>query len=91
MPKIKDQPRFVIECDCGHPAHTAFITYNAETGLFFMNVNLLTGGIITRLKSAFRYIFSNESNYGEYCEIVLNEEEAQALATFLSNNLGKES
>jgi len=76
-----------VECSCEDPAHVIRITSIAKkndepyTNLMTVEINMAHHrNWWQRLKTGLKYIFGRgESNYGDYAEILLNEENVRDL------------
>jgi len=90
---MKTEELFLI-CDCSSPEHHLnfrFLHFDDEryagdeTGAIYVSTFLNTyRGIFKRIWIAIKYIFGYKSKYGEWDEIILNDEKRERLRRYLN-------
>lgn len=68
--------RDLFVCKCGSPQHQLIVSYDLNLDdLIYVHVHLTPLPLWKRVIHGIMYIFGKESIYGEFEEIILNEEE----------------
>lgn len=60
-------------CECLSPHHRIMFIYWPDEDEVYVTVNLHTGNLWHRIKTAIKYIFGKTSPYGEFDEIILRK------------------
>lgn len=81
---IKHDEFFV--CDCHSIEHIIHFQYrdNDDTNLIYVAYHLQSDSLWERIKTAIKHILGHRSKYGDFGELLLNEDDAKRLAEFLT-------
>lgn len=88
--KSKNAPldSIIIHCDCGSNEHQYLFGYDAEYGEFFLDTHLVTWhNVFHRIWIAIKYVFGYKSKYGNWDEIIVNQNDATELARFIAKHI----
>lgn len=69
-------------CACHSPEHQLLVT--CDEGFVYLEVHLAKLPLRKRIAHAFRYVFGYRSQFGDFDEILLNEETAHKLGSLLT-------
>jgi hypothetical protein len=81
---VAQDDELLIRCDCYDHEHHAFLYYCADDDLFYLNVHLSRGGVLHRIRTAWRYLFAPRWRHGCYDEYVLSSGTATSMARFIN-------
>lgn len=79
----------ILVCDCSSIEHQLVFNYDKDDNTCYVSIHLNKLGFWKRLIHGIRYIFGYECKYGDFEEIILNEQHAEYLAE-LSRQLSHE-
>lgn len=75
---------YLVECMCAHPEHTMILRkWNEEKEIYVAYHLNVDYKLTRRIVDAVLHIFGKRSKYGNFGEVILNEEGAKKLAEFL--------
>lgn len=68
------QEKIVIDCACGSSNHMIVGEYDSEVNCVYLSIHLQNYPIHARIWQAIKYIFGYKSKYGDFDEIVIDNE-----------------
>lgn len=75
---------FIVTCECQDPDHELRFVWNKHnTDYLFVTIRLIRGNLIERIMTALKFIFCKDSTYGDFDEILINNETAGKLVNEL--------
>jgi hypothetical protein len=74
-------------CNCGSVEHQFIVRLDDEWDFVYVSIHLSPHPLHKRLINAIKYIFGHRSKYGDFDEIILNEDDTKKLVNLLSTKI----
>lgn len=86
---IKPENDEIFVCDCNALEHIIRFQYwdskyDNEENIIYVAYHLQSDSLWERIKTAIKHILGHRSKYGDFGELLLNEDDAKRLAKFLT-------